>query len=301
VADQRRGFFFGLSAYLLWGFSPLYWPLLKPAGALEIVAHRMVWSVVAMLGIMAVVRRWSQVRAIMADRRRLALITVGAVAVGVNWSVYIYGVNSGHVIETSLGYFINPLVTVLLGVLLLGERLRTWQWVALIIAFAAVVELTIDYGRLPWIALTLALTFAAYGLMKKKADVGAVEGMAVESVVLAPIALTFLLAGGGGTFGTAGWLNAVLIAGTGLISVIPLLLFGAAATRVSMTTLGLLQYVVPSVQFALGLLVFHESMTTARWVGFGLVWLALVVITVESLVARRISATRSTEPLPELV
>ncbi|MGQ0839544.1 EamA family transporter RarD [Actinokineospora sp.] len=303
---QRHGFWLGFTAYLIWGFFPLYWPLLRPAGPVEILAHRIVWSLVAVIALIAVARRWSHLRAVLADRRKLGYIAVGAVTIGMNWGMYIYGVNSGQVVETSLGYFINPLVTILLGVVLLGERLRPVQWLGLAIAFAAVVELTYDYGRLPWIALTLAFSFGTYGLMKKKADVGSSEGLALETILLAPIAMVFLLVthvSGGGTFGHAGWLNMVLLVGTGLITAVPLLLFGAAATRVPMTMLGLLQYFVPIIQFAIGLLVFHEQMTTARWVGFGLVWTALVLITVESLVFRRRAAiaAKPADRQPELV
>ncbi|CRK60653.1 Protein rarD [Alloactinosynnema sp. L-07] len=302
MAGQRRGFLLGFGAYLLWGFFPLYWPLLRPAGPVEILAHRIVWSLAAVLVLIVVARRWTHLRAVLADRRRLTFIAAGAVVIGVNWGVYIYGVNSGQVVETSLGYFINPLVTILLGVAVLGERLRPGQWAGLAIALAAVVELTFDYGRLPWIALTLAFSFGTYALMKKKADVGSTEGLALETLLLAPIALTFLLAGGGTTFGNAGWLNALLLAGTGVLTAIPLLMFGAAATKVSLTTLGLLQYTAPTVQFLCGIIVFHEQMTTARWIGFGLVWLALVVITTESLLTRRkTAALRQIEREVELV
>jgi len=304
VDRARRGFWLGFLAYLTWGFFPLYWPLLAPAGAVEILAHRIVWSLVAVGALIAVTRRWRHLRAVFADRRRMGFIAVGAFTIAVNWGMYIYGVNSNQVVETSLGYFINPLVTILLGVLVMGERLRAGQWAGLGIALAAVVELTFDYGRLPWIALTLAFSFGTYGLMKKKADVGSSEGLALETVILAPVALGFLAVlnlGGGGTFGHAGWANALLLAGTGVVTAVPLLLFGAAAVRVPMTTLGLLQYFVPIIQFAIGLLVFHESMTTARWVGFGLVWLALVVITTESLLHRRRSGARVVDRQPQPV
>ncbi|SES48397.1 EamA family transporter RarD [Actinokineospora terrae] len=300
---SRQGFWLGFLAYLAWGFFPLYWPLLAPAGPVEILAHRICWSLVVVAAIVLVGRRWKHLRAI--NGRKLLYICVGAVTIGLNWGMYIYGVNSNQVVETALGYFINPLVTIALGVVFMGERLRPAQWIGLAVAFGAVVELTFDYGRLPWIALTLAFSFGTYGLMKKKADVGSTEGLALETAILAPLAFGYLVfthAGGGGTFGHAGWLNAVLLAGTGLITAIPLLLFGAAATRVPMTTMGLLQYFVPIIQFGIGLLIFHERMTTARWVGFGLVWLALVIITAESLVARRrLGARRVAEPTPELV
>ncbi|PPK68028.1 EamA family transporter RarD [Actinokineospora auranticolor] len=299
---QRQGFWLGFLAYAIWGFFPLYWPLLAPAGPVEILAHRIFWSLAVVVALVFATRRWRQLRAV--GRRQLGFIAVGALTIGMNWGMYIYGVVTNQVVETALGYFINPLVTILWGVLFVGERLRRAQWIGLLIALAAVVELTFDYGRLPWLALTLAFSFGTYGLMKKKAAVGSTEGLALETAILAPLALGYLVfthAQGTGTFGHAGWGNALLLVGTGVITAIPLLMFGAAATRVPLTTLGLLQYFVPIIQFAIGLLVFHEHMTTARWVGFGLVWVALVVITVESLVARGTARRRVARVEPELV
>ena len=289
MSEHRRGFWFGFAAYLTWGIFPLYWPLLKPAGAVEILAHRIVWSLLFVVLLICLLRRLPQLRAVIGDRRRLTFIGVGALFIAVNWGCYIWGVNNGHVVETSLGYFINPLVLVFIGVLLLGERLRPLQWVAIALASIAVIELTFDYGRPPWIALALAFSFGTYGLMKKKAGVGTTEGLAIETAILAPGALTYVLVlqeTGDAAFDT-GWGPALLLVGTGAVTAIPLLLFGAAATRVPMTTLGMLQYIAPIMQFALGLLVFHEGMTTARWVGFGLVWLALALLTLESLIVRR--------------
>jgi len=301
VSEQRKGFWFGFSAYLVWGIFPLYWPLLKPAGAVEILAHRILWSLLFVAVIVAVLGRAGRVRAAIADRRRLRLIAVGAVFITFNWGTYIFGVNTGRVIETSLGYFINPLVTVFLGVLVLGERLRPVQWLAVTLAGIAVLQLSFDYGRLPWIALVLAFSFGMYGLMKKQANVGTNEGLAIETAILAPLALTYLLIQHGtadSTFGGQGWVHALLLVGTGAVTAIPLLLFGAAATRVPLTTIGMLQYIAPIMQFTLGLVVFDEAMTTARWVGFGLVWLALVVLTVESLVVRRRPARQRAEVQP---
>ncbi len=289
VSENRRGFWYGFSAYFAWGLFPLYWTLLEPAGATEILGHRIVWSVLTLAVLVALLRLWPRIRQIVADRRRLRLIAVGAVLIAVNWAVFIWGVTNGHVVETSLGYFINPLILIFLGVAIMGERLRLVQWIAIAIATAAVVQLTFDYGRPPWVALALAFSFGTYGLMKKKADVGAVEGLAIETMILAPVALGYLVllhADASQTFGREGLLHAALVAGTGIVTVVPLLLFGGAATRVPMTTLGLLQYVAPIMQFALGLVVFGEQMTAARWVGFGLVWFALAIITVESVLTR---------------
>ncbi len=290
VSENRRGFWYGFAAYFTWGLFPLYWVLLEPAGATEVLGHRIVWSVLTMALLVALLRVWRKIRLIVADRRRLGLIAIGSVLIAVNWAVFIWGVTNGHVVETSLGYFINPLILIFLGVAIMGEQLRLVQWIAIVIATVAVVQLTFDYGRPPWVALALAFSFGTYGLMKKKADVGAVEGLAIETMILAPVALgylVFLHADGSGTFGREGLLHALLIAGSGVVTAIPLLLFGGAATRVPMTTLGMLQYVAPIMHFVLGLMVFGEQMTPARWVGFGLVWCALAIITVESLVTRK--------------
>ena len=290
MSENSRGFVLGAAAYLMWGLFPLYFPLLEPASATEILAHRIFWSLITMLVLVVAVRRWTQLRQLLADRRRVAILTLAAVLIAANWGTYIWGVNNGHVIETSLGYFINPLVTVLMGVVILGERLRPVQWAALGIAGLAVVGLTVEYGRPPWVALVLAFSFGSDGLAKKKAHSGAVESLTFETLVIAPVALGYIVLltlTGASTFTGEGALHVALLLGLGILTAVPLLCFGGAATRVSMTTLGLLQYVTPSMQFALGVLVFREPMPTMRWVGFGLVWLALVIFTVESLNHRR--------------
>jgi len=290
VAETRRGFLLGAAAYTMWGLFPLYWPLLEPAGAIEILAHRIFWSLTVMLALVAVTRRSGRLRAVLRDRRRLLILAMAAAVITVNWGTYIWGVNNKHVVETSLGYFINPLVTVLMGVVILGERLRTLQWVAMAIAALAVVGLTVEYGRPPWIALVLAFSFACYGLAKKKANTGAVESLTVETMVIGPVALIYLLfltGSGQSHFTGHGTLHVLLLVGTGVATAIPLICFGAAATRVSMTTLGLLQYLAPTIQFALGVFLFGEPMPSMRWVGFGLVWLALALFTFESVRHRR--------------
>ena len=286
VTEHRRGFLLGVAAYAMWGLFPLYWPLLEPAGAVEILAHRVCWSLVTMVVLTIVLRRTAQLRAILRDRRVVVLLAVASVVIGFNWGGFIYGVNSGRVVEVSLGYFINPLVTVLLGVLVLGERLRTLQWYAIGIAGLAVVILTIDYGHPPWIALLLAGSFGTYGLAKKKAGVEAVESLTFETALLAPLALAYLLwlAGNGdGNFGAHGTGHALMLTTTGLVTAVPLICFGAAAIRIPMTTIGLLQYLAPTLQFILGLVVFDETMTAVKWAGFALVWLALAIFTVEAL------------------
>ncbi|WP_067439088.1 EamA family transporter RarD [Nocardioides jensenii] len=286
MTESRLGFLLGVAAYGLWGAFPLYWPLLEPAGAIEILAHRVLWSMVTLGLLVVLLRRHHQLAAIMRTPRTRRLLTVAAAVIGVNWATYIWGVNNGHVVEAALGYFINPLVTVLMGVLILHETLRPLQWLATGVALTAVVVLTLDYGRPPWVALVLAFSFGTYGLAKKQANTPAVESLAFETIVLAPVAaayLAFLVATGNSAFGTHGVGHALLLTTTGAVTAIPLICFGAAAIRLPMVTLGLLQYLAPIIQFALGVLLFHEDMPVGRWIGFAMVWVALSVFTVEAI------------------
>ncbi|MEJ7634560.1 EamA family transporter RarD [Aeromicrobium sp.] len=296
--DSRSGVALGASAYVCWGFFPLYWPLLEPAGSLEILAHRVIWSLLFVLVLISITRRWGKFGSIARDRSMMLILAAASIVIALNWGGFIYGVTNGHVIETSLGYFINPLVTVLLGVFVLKETLRPAQWIAVGIGALAVVVLTVDYGRLPWVALLVAFSFATYGFLKKKANLGAFEGLGMETLILAPVALVFLAAlqlRGDLSFGHEGSANVLLLIGTGVVTAIPLLLFGAAATRLSLTTIGLLQYLGPILQFIFGLTIFDEQMSTARWVGFVLVWLALAIFTADALTSRR---RVRTEPVP---
>jgi chloramphenicol-sensitive protein RarD len=298
VSEARRGLLSGFAAYALWGIFPLYFPLLKPAGTAEILASRMAWSLVLMLLVLRLGAGFGGVRRVIADRRQLGLLTLAAVFITANWGTYIYGVNTEHVVETSLGYFINPLFTILLGVLVLGERLRPAQWVAVGIGAVAVLVIAIDYGRPPWIALILAFSFGMYGFCKKRADVGAVDSLAVETGVLfvpAVIALVVIAASGDLVFGTRP-ATSILLAGTGVITVIPLLFFAAGTRRLPLSILGLLQYLAPVLQFAVGVGIRHESLPVAELVGFCLVWLALIVLTVDGLRAQR----RRAEPAVEV-
>ncbi|MHC5703287.1 EamA family transporter RarD [Streptomyces sp. PKU-MA01144] len=292
--EQRIGLLYGMGAYGMWGLVPLFWPLLKPAGAVEILAHRMVWSL-AVVGIaLLVLRRWGWLRPLLRDRRRLGLISVAATVITVNWGVYIWAVNAGQVVEASLGYFINPLVTIAMGVLLLKERLRPAQWAAVGVGFAAVLVLTAGYGRPPWISLILAFSFAVYGLLKKKTNIGGLESLAAETAVQFLPALAYLLwlgSRGAADFGAHGAGHTALLAATGIVTAVPLICFGAAAIRVPLSTLGLLQYLAPVFQFLLGVLYFHEAMPAERWAGFSLVWLALTILTWDALRnARRVRA-----------
>ncbi|MFJ8791041.1 EamA family transporter RarD [Streptomyces sp. NPDC102462] len=296
--ERRTGLLNGFAAYGMWGLVPLFWPLLKPAGALEILAHRMVWSLVFVGVLLLVVRRWAWAGELLRQPRRLGLIAVAAAVITVNWGVYIWAVNAGHVVEASLGYFINPLVTIAMGVLILKERLRPAQWVAVGVGFAAVLVLTVGYGRPPWISLSLAFSFATYGLVKKKVNLGGIESLAAETAVQFLPALGYLLwltAHGGSTFTGDGAGHAALLAATGVVTALPLVCFGAAAIRVPLSTLGLLQYLAPVFQFLLGVLYFDEAMPPERWAGFALVWLALSLLTWDALRAARTARTVASE------
>ncbi|MFB7109012.1 EamA family transporter RarD [Streptomyces sp. NPDC056190] len=296
-SERRTGLLNGVAAYGMWGLVPIFWPLLKPAGAVEILAHRMVWSLAFVAVALLVVRRWAWVGELLRQPRRLALVVIAAAVITVNWGVYIWSVNSGHVVEASLGYFINPLVTIAMGVLLLKERLRPVQWAAVGTGAAAVVVLTIGYGRPPWISLCLAFSFATYGLVKKKVNLGGIESLTAETAVQFLPALGYLLwlgAHGTSTFAAEGAGHAALLASTGIVTALPLVCFGAAAIRVPLSTLGLLQYMAPVFQFLLGVAYFHESMPAERWAGFALVWLALTLLTWDGLrTARRAAQLRA--------
>jgi chloramphenicol-sensitive protein RarD len=299
----RAGVLFGIGAYGLWGIFPLYFPLLEPSEPVEILAHRIGWTLVVVLLVLALRRRLAEMVAMARDRRTLALLGAAAVLIGVNWVVFIYATMTDRVLEAALGYFINPLVSVAFGMLVFGERLRRAQTVAVVLGAAAVVVLTAYYGGFPWISLVLAASFGTYGLLKKLAGVGAAEGLAVETVLLLAPALAYLAlvwAQGDATFATEGADHALLLAGTGPLTALPLVLFAACVTRVPLTTVGLLQYLAPVLQFLVGWLIVSEAMPTSRWIGFALVWVALLILTWDGLraagAARRQMAVAVAEP-----
>ena len=284
-----RGLLLGLTAYGLWGLFPLYWPLLKPASALEILGHRIVWSFIFLAAFTTATRRWHAVRAVVRSRRHLLLLVVAALLVSVNWGLYIWAVNAHHVVETALGYFINPLVSVMFGVLVLRERLNRGQWAGIAVAALAVGALTVDYGRLPWIALTLACSFGGYGLLKKVAAVDAFTSLTVETgaITLPALGLMWASASASGlSFLSGGFSHAALLALAGPVTAVPLLFFGAAARRVPLSMLGLMQYLAPTLQFLIGVTVAGEQMPASRWAGFAGVWLALAVFTAATMRAR---------------
>jgi len=285
---------FAVAAYVLWGFLPIYFVALAPASAFEIVAWRVLFSLVFCAILLLVTRAWRPLLVIMKRPRTVLIMGVAGALIYVNWQTYVYGVSTGHVVEAALGYFINPIVTVFLGVIVLRERLRLTQWIAVAISIIAVVVLTIGYGALPWIALVLAFSFGLYGLVKKQVgkDVDAVSGLTLETVWLTPVAIIQLIVVGattGLTIGTISVWHTIGMIGLGVVTAVPLLLFASAARRLPLIYMGFIQYFAPVIQFLVGVLLLHEAMPPDRWFGFGLVWLALVILTVDMAVSARAS------------
>ncbi len=282
-------------AYGLWGLFPLYFHLLAGISPVEVVANRVTWSLVFLIILTTATRSWARTMKAARVARDVRMLSVAAAFLALNWGVYVYAVVTDQVVEASLGYFINPLVSVAMGVLILRERLRPGQWVAVGIAILAVGVLTVSYGRPPWISLVLAGSFATYGLIKKQVGIGSVESLTIETAALAPLAVAvmvwFALQGGSG-LASGDPLITLLLVLLGLVTALPLLAFGGAANRIPLSTLGLLQYITPVLQFVLGVVVFQETMTTSRWLGFLLVWVSLIVMSVDGLRAKRSRLTR---------
>ena len=294
----KKGVLFGVGAYLIWGFFPLYFKLLQEVPALQIMFHRMVWSFLFLMLLVFLKQDWAGLKVQLTRPRVLLVYAVSGGLLSMNWFVYIWGVNSGHVVETSLGYFINPLVSVLLGVVFLRERLRTMQWVPVGLAAAGVVYLTIEYGALPWIALALAFSFGMYGLVKKISPLGAFHGLTLETGIIFLPALIYLLyiqSQGSGFFGNSPVHISLLLALSGLVTALPLLMFGSAARTIPLSMVGILQYIAPTCQFLLGVFVFGEPFTAIQLVGFAAIWIALGIYSLEGLLVRRASATA---PIP---
>lgn len=296
------GLAFAVAAYVLWGFLPLYFIQLAAASPWEIVAFRILLALAFCLILLTVTRSWGRFLALARQPRVLGIMTLAGILIYINWQVYILAVVSGHVVEGALGYFINPLVTVLLGVIFLRERLRWLQWTALGVSFAAILVIAIGYGTFPWIALTLAFSFGLYGYIKKRVgpQVDAVSGLTLETAVLTPVAVVILVvvaATGGIVTGTAGTPQLLLMLGAGAITATPLLLFAAAARRLPLVYIGLTQYLAPIMQFLVGVVLLHEEMPLERWIGFGLVWVALLLLTVDALLSGRAQRRASLEPI----
>lgn len=289
-SPQRTGLAFGLIAYGLWGVFPVYFSLLDPVSPLEVLANRIVWSFVLLIAIVIVTRSWGDVTRLVGSGRTLALLAIAAVFLTINWGTYVYAVSIDRIVESSLGYFINPLVSVALGVVVLKERLRPLQWTALGIALFAVLELTWSYGQVPWIGLVLAFSFGIYGLVKKLVGAKAMPAMVIETSMLLPFAASYLifaeLSGGASLVTDGPWLTLLLVL-LGPVTVIPLLAFNGAATRIPLSVLGLMQYLTPTIIFLIGVFGFREAMTSSRWIGFAIIWIALVIFAIDAWRASR--------------
>lgn len=287
---MNKGALYAAGAYIIWGLLPLYWKALHDVPASQILSHRIVWSLVFVGLVLTARHKWTWLRSALHQPRVLLTFALSGTLLGINWFVYIWAVNAGFIVETSLGYFINPLVNVLLGFLLLKERLRPAQWLALALALAGVLYLTFSYGAFPWIAITLAFSFGTYGFIRKTATLNSAEGLFLETALLFLPAFSFLLLSeirGTGAFGHADLLTNMLLIGAGVATSVPLLLFAAGARRITLTTLGLLQYIAPTLQFLIGVLIYNEAFGLSRLIGFGMIWLALIFYTAESLINRR--------------
>lgn len=295
------GLGFAITAYTLWGFLPIYFVALTPSSPFEIVALRILFSLVFCALLLTVTRTWPAFIGLLRDRRVLGTMAIAGVFIYVNWQVYVIASTGGHIVEASLGYFINPLVTVLLGVIVLRERLRSWQWVAVGISAVAVLVIAIGYGQFPFIALALAFSFGIYGFIKKRVGgrVDAISGLTLETLWLTPVAAVQLAVVGstiGLTLGTQGPWHTALLLSAGVVTAVPLLFFAAGARRLTLVALGLTQYSAPVLQLIVGVVIMREDMPIERWIGFGLVWVALLVLTVDMIVAQRAPKRASLEP-----
>ena len=295
---MNKGVLSGMAAYAMWGFFPIYWKLLHDVPAPQLLGHRIAWSFLLLFVFILLTRQWADFRSRL-NGRTLGIYLIAAVLIGVNWLTYVWAVNAGFIVETSLGYFINPLLSVLMGVMFLRERLRPAQWVPVVIATIGVVYLAVVYGRLPWIALLLAFSFGFYGLVKKLAPLGSVFGLTLETGILFLPAVAYLgwtQFSGGAAFLHAGATLDVLMIGAGLVTTVPLLMFASAAKQIPLTMIGILQYLAPTIQFLLGVFIYNEPFDGSRLIGFSLVWLALIIFWVENYLAHRVTV----EPIPEL-
>ena len=294
---MNKGIIYAILAYGLWGFLPIYWKTIDEVPASQILSHRIIWSFIFLMVIIYFRKDWLAFRTAIQSNRTISIFSAAAVLISVNWLTYIWAVNAGFIVETSLGYFINPLISVLLGMIFLKEKLRPLQWAPVGLAFAGVLYLTFSYGVLPWISLVLAFTFGLYGLIKKTAPLNSLHGLSLETGILFLPALFFLIfaeSHGTGSLGHTGWSTGLLLVFTGIVTALPLLLFANAARRINLSTLGILQYLAPTIQFLIGVILYGEPLTTSRLIGFTFIWAALILYSLENFYMRR----KSTLSLP---
>lgn len=296
---MKKGILYGIGTYILWGFFPIYWKVLHEVPAIQVIGHRISWSFIFLLAFILITKQWQDFRSTALKSKTIGIYALAGVLLTINWLVYVWGVNAGFIVETSLGYFINPLLSVLLGVIFLRERLRATQWIPVGIAAAGVIYLTFVYGRLPWIALTLAFSFGLYGLVKKLAPLGSLYGLTLETGIVFPAALIYLSVvefNGTGAFLHDTALINFFLFGAGLVTTVPLLMFASAAKEIPLTLVGLLQYIAPTIQFLIGVFLYKEPFDRSHLIGFGIVWVALLIFLVENYFAHRVPL----EPVPEL-
>lgn len=296
---MNKGLLNAIVVYLLWGVFPIYWKFLHDVPALQVIGHRIGWSFVLLLVYILLTRQWADFRSAAFDWKTMGIYSIAAILLSINWLIYVWGVNAGFIVETSLGYFINPLLSILLGVIFLREHLRSMQWIPVGLATLGVGYLTFVYGRLPWIALSLAFTFGFYGFVKKLSPLGSLYGLTLETGIVFPAALLYLAFvgfSGSGAFLHNGMLVDVFLVGAGLVTTIPLLMFASAAKQIPLTVVGLLQYIAPTLQFLIGVLVYKEPFDLTRLIGFAIVWLALIIFAVESYLSSRVPV----QPIPEM-
>jgi chloramphenicol-sensitive protein RarD len=295
---MNKGILYGIGAYVLWGFFPIYWKFLHHVNALQLISHRIIWSFILLIIIILFTRQWADFRSV-ASPKTLRVYFIAALLIGINWTLYVWAVNKNYIVETSLGYFINPLISVLLGVIFLKERLRIAQWIPVVLAAIGVSYLTFVYGRLPYIALSLAFSFGLYGLVKKLSPLGSLFGLTVETGILFIPAVGYLIfaeASGSGAFLHTGITSDLLMICAGLVTTVPLLMFASAARSIPLWVVGLLQYIAPTLQFMIGVFIYKEPFSHHQLIGFGIVWAALVIFLVENYLANRAPV----EPLPEM-
>lgn len=287
---MNRGILYAFLAYAWWGFFPLYWKLLQKVPALQLIGHRIIWSFISLIVVILILKQWKSFRDSIFVFKTFRIYLLAAILIGINWFLYVWAVNAGYIVETSLGYFINPLISVLLGVLFFKEKLKLWQWIPIALAGAGVLYMTISIGALPWIALILAFSFGIYGMIKKIAPLSSLQGLTLETVILLIPALAYLIYSentGVGAFLHFGLFTDFLIILAGIITTIPLLMFASAAKRIPLSYIGILQYIAPTIQFLLGILVFKESFTINQFIGYCAVWIALIIFGLNSFKAYR--------------
>lgn len=295
---MKKGILYGIGAYLAWGFFPIYWKFLHHVPAIQLIGHRIIWSCLLLLVVIVLTKQWDEFRKTV-NLKVLRIYTIAAILIGINWLVYVWAVNSNFIVETSLGYFINPLLSVLMGVIFLKERLRLAQWIPVVLAAIGVTYLTFIYGRLPYIALTLAFSFGLYGLVKKLSPLGSLYGLTIETAILFVPALIYLIAmeaNSTAAFLHTGISSDLLMIGAGVVTTIPLLMFASAAKSIPLWVVGLLQYIAPTIQFLLGVFLYKEPFSQHQLIGFGIVWAALIFFVVENYLANRATV----EPIPEM-